>query len=131
MYNNYSPCIKNSPHGPPTYINQMLPLPEKGGDLPNTVSQNWANPPLYPGRGWGISLISSKAVPYKKIKRFLTKSKGCKDFQVCHFSNHFEQSPCYCKMGQRQRADLSVFGCIKLFTRRNITINWTLVIVNG
>ena len=29
-------------------------------------------------------------------------------FQVRHFSNNFEQSPCYCKMGQRQRADLSV-----------------------
>ena len=26
-------------------------------------------------------------------------------FQVRHFSNSFEQSPCYCKMGQRQRAD--------------------------
>ena len=24
-------------------------------------------------------------------------------FQVRHFSDHFEQSPCYCKMGQRQR----------------------------
>ena len=29
-------------------------------------------------------------------------------FQVRHFSNNFEQSPGYCKMGQRQRADLSV-----------------------
>ena len=37
-------------------------------------------------------------------------------FQVCHFSNNLEQSPCYCKMGQRQlqRADLSVFGRIKI-----------------
>ena len=32
-------------------------------------------------------------------------------FQVRHFSNNFEPSPCYCKMGQRQRADLSVYGC--------------------
>ena len=31
-------------------------------------------------------------------------------FQVRHFSNNLEQSPCYCKMGQRQIADLSVFG---------------------
>ena len=30
-------------------------------------------------------------------------------FQVRHFSNNFEQSPCYCKMGQRQRAYLGVF----------------------
>ena len=30
-------------------------------------------------------------------------------FQVRHFSNNFEQFSCYCKMGQRQIADLSVF----------------------
>ena len=33
-------------------------------------------------------------------------------FQVRHFSNNLEQSACYCKMGQRQIADLSVFGRI-------------------
>ena len=38
-------------------------------------------------------------------------------FQVRHFSNNLEQSPCYCKMGQRQIADLSVFGRIKFITR--------------
>ena len=27
-----------------------------------------------------------------------------------------------CKMGQRQRADLSVFGRIKFFSRRNISV---------
>ena len=44
-------------------------------------------------------------------------------FQVRHFSNNFEQSPCYCKMGQRrQRADLSVFGRTKVITRRNISV---------
>ena len=43
-------------------------------------------------------------------------------FQVRHFSDHFEQSPCYCKMGQRQRADLSVFGRTKFITRRNISV---------
>ena len=43
-------------------------------------------------------------------------------FQVRHFSNNLEQSPCYCKMGQRQRADLSVFGRIKFITRRNISV---------
>ena len=44
-------------------------------------------------------------------------------FQVRHFS---EQSPCYCKTGQRQRADLSVFGRTKFITRRNISV-WTLI----
>ena len=39
-------------------------------------------------------------------------------FQVRHFSNNFEQSPCYCKMGQRQIADRSVFGRIQFITRR-------------
>ena len=43
-------------------------------------------------------------------------------FQVRHFRNNFEQSPCYCKMGQRQRADLSVFGRIQFITRRNISV---------
>ena len=43
-------------------------------------------------------------------------------FQVRHFSNNLEQSPCYCKMGQRQIADLSVFGRIKFITRRNISV---------
>ena len=43
-------------------------------------------------------------------------------FQVRHFSNNFEQFPCYCKMGQRQRADLSVSGRIKFITRRNISV---------
>ena len=37
-------------------------------------------------------------------------------FQVRHFSNNLERSPCYCKMGQRQIADLSVFGRIKLMS---------------
>ena len=43
-------------------------------------------------------------------------------FQVRHFSNNLEQSPCYCKMGQRQIADLSVFGRIKFITGRNISV---------
>ena len=37
-------------------------------------------------------------------------------FQVRHFSNNFEQSPCYCKMGQRQIADLSVYGRVATAT---------------
>ena len=41
-------------------------------------------------------------------------------FQVRHFSDHFEQPPCYCKMGQGQRAHLSVFGRTKFITRQNI-----------
>ena len=48
----------------------------------------------------------------RKKERRKKKTKMTKlDFhrlQVRHFSNNFEQSPCYCKMGQRQRADLSV-----------------------
>ena len=44
----------------------------------------------------------------KKKKTKMTKHDFHR-FQVRHFSNNFEQSPCYCKMGQRQRADLSVF----------------------
>ena len=47
-------------------------------------------------------------------------------FQVRHFSNNFEPSPCYCKMGQRQRADLSVYGRIKFITRWNISV-WMLI----
>ena len=43
-------------------------------------------------------------------------------FQVRHFSNNFEHSPCYCKMGQRQIADLSIYGRIKFITRRNISV---------
>ena len=43
-------------------------------------------------------------------------------FQVRHFSKNFERSPCYCKMGQCQRADLSVFGRIKFITRQNISV---------
>ena len=43
-------------------------------------------------------------------------------FQVRHFSNNFKQFSCYCKMGQRQIADLSVFGRLKFITRRNISI---------
>ena len=43
-------------------------------------------------------------------------------FQVRHFSNNFQLSPGYCKMGQRQRVDLSVFGRIKFITRRNISV---------
>ena len=43
-------------------------------------------------------------------------------FQVRHFCNNLEQSPCYCKMGQRQIAYLSVYGRIKFITRRNISV---------
>ena len=43
-------------------------------------------------------------------------------FQVRHFSNNLERSPCYGKTGQRQIADLSVFGRIKFITRRNTSV---------
>ena len=62
----------------------------------------------------------------RKKKKNKKKTKMTKldfhSFQVCHFSNNLEQSPCYSKMGQRQIADLSVFGRIKFITRRNISV---------
>ena len=54
----------------------------------------------------------------KKERRRKKKTKMTKldfhRFQVRHFSNNLEQSPCYCKMGQRQVADLSVFRKYKI-----------------
>ena len=44
----------------------------------------------------------------KSLKTEMTKLDFHR-FQVRHFCNNFERSPCYCKMGQRQRADLGVF----------------------
>ena len=35
-------------------------------------------------------------------------------FPGSYFSNNLEQSPCYCKMGQRQIADLRHFGRYKI-----------------
>ena len=50
----------------------------------------------------------------KKERRRKKKTKMTKldfhRFHVRHFSNNFEQYPCYCNMGQRQRADLGVFN---------------------
>ena len=43
-------------------------------------------------------------------------------FQVRHFSNNFEPSSCYCKIGQRQRAELSVYRLKIFITRRNISV---------
>lgn len=37
-------------------------------------------------------------------------------FQVRHFSNVLEQSLCYIEMGQRQRADLSVYRRVQFTT---------------
>ena len=62
--------------------------------------------------GLGISRVKALGA-LKKERKKKKKTKMTKHdfhrFQVRHFSNNFEQSPCYCKMGQRQRADLSVF----------------------
>ena len=55
----------------------------------------------------------ARRVEERKKKTKMTKL-DFHHFQVRHFSNNFEQSPCYCKMGQRQRTDLSVFGRIKI-----------------
>ena len=62
---------------------------------------------------FGLGIARVKALGALKKERRKKKTKMTKHdfhrFQVRHFSNNFEQSPCYCKMGQRQRADLSVF----------------------
>ena len=62
---------------------------------------------------FGLGIARVKALGALKKERKKKKTKMTKldfhRFQVRHFSNNFEQSPCYCKMGQRQRADLSVF----------------------
>ena len=76
---------------------------------------------------FGLGTARIKALgSLKKKERRKKKTKMTKldfhRFQVRHFSNNFEQSPCYCKMGQRHRADLSVFGRIKFITRRNISV---------
>ena len=63
----------------------------------------------------------ARRVEERKKKTKMTKLDFHR-FQVRHFSNNLEQSPCYCKMGQRQIADLSVFGRIKFITRRNISV---------
>ena len=76
--------------------------------------------------GLGTARVKVLGEWKKERKKERKKTKMTKldfhRFQVRHFSNNFEQSPCYCKMGQRQRADLSVFGRIKFITRRNISV---------
>ena len=65
--------------------------------------------------GLGIARVKALGALKKERKKERKKKKtkmtkhDFHRFQVRHFSNNFEQSPCYCKMGQRQRADLSVF----------------------
>ena len=73
---------------------------------------------------FGLDNARVKALGEWKKERKKTKMTNVDfhRFQVRHFSNTFEQSPCYCKMGQRQIADLSVFGRIKFITRRNISV---------
>ena len=73
--------------------------------------------------GLGIARVKALGALKKEERKKMKMTKlDFHRFQVRHFSNNFEQSPCYCKMGQRQRADLSVFGCIKFITRRNISV---------
>ena len=72
---------------------------------------------------FGLDTARVKALAALKKERRKKKTKlDFHRFQVRHFSKNFEQSPCYCKMGQRQRADLSVFGRTKFITRRNISV---------
>ena len=61
--------------------------------------------------GLGIARVKALGALKKEERKMKTKmtKHDFHRFQVRHFSNNFEQSPCYCKMGQRQRADLSVF----------------------
>ena len=65
--------------------------------------------------GLGIARVKALGALKKERKKERRKKKtkmtkhDFHRFQVRYFSNNFEQSPCYCKMGQRQRADLSVF----------------------
>ena len=68
-----------------------------------------------------VALKKERKNERKKKKTKMTKLDfHC--FQARHISNNFEQSPCYCKMGQHQIADLYVFGRIKFITRRNISV---------
>ena len=60
---------------------------------------------------FGLGTARLKALgEWKKERKKKTKMTKLDfhRFLVRHFSNNFEQSPCYCKIGQRQRADLSV-----------------------
>ena len=73
--------------------------------------------------GLGIARVKALGALKKERKKKTKMTKlDFHRFQVRHFSNNLEQSPCYCKMGQRQIADLSVFGRIKFITRRNISV---------
>ena len=81
--------------------------------------------------GLGTARVKALGVLKKERKKKTKMTKlDFHRFQVRHFSNNFEQSPCYCKMGQRPRADLSVFGRLKFITRRNISV-WTLIDSSG
>ena len=72
---------------------------------------------------WYVFVLSSSQVK-KTMKKRREEKLDFHRFQVRHFSvcSWFEHFPCYCKMGQRQRADLSVFGRTKFITRRNISV---------
>ena len=69
--------------------------------------------------GLGTACVKAPGMLKKEERKKKTKMTKLDfhRFLVRHFSNNFEQSPCYCKMGQCQRADLSVFGRIKFITR--------------
>ena len=45
---------------------------------------------------------------WKNERKKTMKKLDFHRFQVRHFSNNYEQSACYCKMGQRQIADLTL-----------------------
>ena len=70
----------------------------------------------------GARRVEERKKERKKKKKTKMTKVDFHRFQVRHFSNIFEQSPCYCKMEQRQRADLTVFGRVQFITRRNISV---------
>ena len=59
--------------------------------------------------GFGTARVKALGELKKERKKTKMTKVDFHRFQVRHFSNNFEQSPCYCKMGQHQRADLGVF----------------------
>ena len=99
----------------------ISPLRYKKQSSKGTCQENFTT-----ARGcFGLGTARVKALGALKKEEEELKKKTRLDFhrfQVRHFSSNFDQSPCYCKMGQRQRADLSVFGRIKFITRRNNSV---------
>ena len=72
--------------------------------------------------GLGIARVKALGALKKRKKKMKMTKLDFHRFQVRHLSDNFVRSPFYFKIGQRQKADLSVFGRIKFITRRNISV---------